>query len=294
MSDLIQSITSAAPQDIQFGDRLRPIKRSGVESIRASYGEIGILKDEIHVRKKKDGQLWLICGGHRLTFALEEGWDSIVLKAWRCTDDWAKLMEIDDNLAGADLDPLDTAIFLAERKRVYERMHPEAKNGAKGLAAMNNSQMDTMSVWSFASATAEKFGLSDRHVRRMIAAGTALQHDDIALLRSSKKAVTLADLQTIAKLDPVHRFRVCAAMAGGEAPSAAKALRQINAKPGDAVRSHADKQLRALNDAFARAGKSARRQFVADHADALRELLDPQVNDSPGDIAFISRGRAAS
>lgn len=273
MADLIASITSANPNDIQFGDRLRPIKRSGVESIRASYNEIGILKDVIHVRKKKDGQLWLICGGHRLTFAIEEGWDTIELKAWHCTDDWSLLMEIDDNLAGADLDPLDTAIFLAERKRVYERLHPEVKHGAKGRATINGNQTDTMSVWSFATATAEKFGMSDRHVRRMIAAGGALDADDIAVLRTGKKAVTLADLQTIAKLDPEYRYRVCCAMAGGEASSAAKAMRLIEHKPKAAQQTDAEKQLRTLNDAFARASKAAKSNFIDIHRAELEALL---------------------
>ncbi|HPT48548.1 MAG TPA: hypothetical protein PLM07_21900, partial [Candidatus Rifleibacterium sp.] len=43
------------------------------------------------------------------------------------TDDWARLMEVDDNLAGAEMNALDTAVFLAERKKVYEKLHPETK-----------------------------------------------------------------------------------------------------------------------------------------------------------------------
>lgn len=37
----------------------------------------------------------------------------------------ARLIEFDDNLAGAELSPLGTAVFLAGRKRVCEKLHPD-------------------------------------------------------------------------------------------------------------------------------------------------------------------------
>lgn len=49
--------------------RLRPVSESGVESLIASISETGVMKDAIHVRKKKDGSLHLIAGGHRLEAA---------------------------------------------------------------------------------------------------------------------------------------------------------------------------------------------------------------------------------
>ena len=165
--------------------RLRPVSEAGVESLLASIAEIGVMKDAIHVRQKKGGQLVLIAGGHRLEAARRLGWEEIEAKVWAdVTDDWARLMEIDDNIAGAELNPLDTALFLAERKRVYERLHPEtkAKVGAELVACRWNTA-DTMSVASFAAATAEKFVMTDRHVRRLIAAGSRLDPRDVQLLR---------------------------------------------------------------------------------------------------------------
>lgn len=298
MPELIASLTTANPADIVIGTRLRPVKRSGVESIRASVAQTGVLKDAIGLRKKKDGKLHLIYGMHRLTFALEEDWDTIDVKVWTCTDDWARLMEIDDNLAGADLDALDNALFLAERKRVYERLHPETKHGAKGLATIGGVQTDTMSVWSFATTTAEKFGLSERHVRRMIAAGTALDADDIAMLRRAEKPVTLADIQTISKIEPQHRNRVCAALAGGTATSASKALSQITAQPSTTL-SSSDAKLKSLSDAFARADMKAKRQFVSEYAGELHGLLEGhygceiEVDTDKGDVVPFATVRAA-
>ena len=111
------------------------------------------------------------------------GWTEISAHIWTdVTDDWARLMEVDDNLAGAEMNALDTAVFLAERKRVYEKLHPETKaSTGAALVAHRWNTADIMSVVSFASATAEKFGMTDRHVRRMIAAGARLTQSDLQL-----------------------------------------------------------------------------------------------------------------
>lgn len=192
--------------DIDTRNRLRPVSAAGVESIIASIGEVGVMKDPIHVRRKKGGQLVLIAGGHRLEAAKRLGWSEIEAKVWvDVTDDWSRMMEIDDNLAGAELNPLDTALFLAARKEVYERLHPEAKRGYAGGMARHGQLTDMMSVSSFATATAEKFGMTDRHVRRLIAAGAALQPGHVEQLRQSARPVSLADLQVIAKADPDQR-----------------------------------------------------------------------------------------
>ena len=117
-------------RQIGTSDRLRPISETAVLSLMASIEEIG-LQSEIHVRRVRHqgGKLKLIAGGHRLEAVSRLGCTSIMAKVWDCTDDWALMAEIDDNLAHTDLSPLDLAVFLAERKVVYERMYPETKHG---------------------------------------------------------------------------------------------------------------------------------------------------------------------
>lgn len=291
MPELITSITSVAPSEIIIGSRLRPVKPNGVASIRASFEQTGVLKDAIGLRKKKDGKLHLIYGLHRLTFALEESWPAIDVKVWTCTDDWARLMEIDDNLAGADLDALDNAIFLAERKRVYEKVHPETARGVAGAKARWDAT-DMTSVASFSTTTAEKFGLSERQIFRMVAAGSALDAEDIALLRRADRPVTLSDLQEISKVDPDQRRHIVELLWEGKATSAVDALRQITAKPGDAVKPASDAKYRALTDAYARADTKTKRQFVADHFDELQDLMFPQ-NKASGDVVPFAPGRGS-
>ncbi|WP_241772774.1 ParB N-terminal domain-containing protein [Rhodobacter capsulatus] len=253
-----------------------------MQSLLASIAETGVMKDPIHTRKKKDGSLHLIAGGHRLETARRRGTEWIDAWVWTgVTDDWARLMEIDDNLAGAEMNALDTAVFLATRKEVYERIHPQAKaaTGA-ALAAKRWSAADTMSVASFAASTAEKFGMTDRHVRRLIEAGAKLGPDEVAKLRAAPRAVTLKDLTEIAKIGPApERYDVVARLAEGRAKSAADARRALRLeREGEApVQDPADQQFLALQAAWNRAGAKARTKFVDANGTRLIEMLGLQL-----------------
>lgn len=178
------------------------------------------------------------------------------------TDDWSRLMEIDDNIAGAELSPLDTAVFLAERKRVYEKLHPETARGVPGGLARQGLAAD---IVSFADATAEKFGISGRHINRLIAAGSKLDPRDLSLLRKAPKPVTLKDLGEIAKIgQPTERYEVVDALAQGLAKSAADARRQWRVKQGVSapVQDPVETQYLTLLKAWQRAGAPARRRFL--------------------------------
>lgn len=264
--------------DIDTRNRLRPVSAAGVESIIASIGEVGVMKDPIHVRRKKGGQLVLIAGGHRLEAAKRLGWSEIEAKVWvDVTDDWSRMMEIDDNLAGAELNPLDTALFLAARKEVYERLHPETRRGIAGGLARQNSATDMMSVASFATATAEKFGMTDRHVRRLIAAGAALQPGHVEQLRQSARPVSLADLQVIAKADPDQRVEIVGAIADGKAKSAAEAFSGLKARARGVevpVKDPVEEAFAALSKTWSRAPVAAKRRFLDEHFGTLSLLLN--------------------
>ena len=258
--------------EIVIRDRLRPVTEAGVESLIASINETGVMKDAIHVRKKKDGSLHLIAGGHRHEAARRLGWEEIEAKVWTdVTDDWARIMEIDDNLAGAEMNALDTAVFLATRKAVYERLHPETKAGVAGGLARQGSASE---LSSFADATAEKFNMTPRQVQKIVAAGTRLGPDEVAKLRQAPRAVTLKDLIEISKIShPTERYAVVRHLTDGTARSAVDARRLI--KPADAgpAKDPVDEALKAGSTWWKRAPMAARRRWVADHEAELRELL---------------------
>lgn len=279
--------------DIDVADRLRPVSDMAVTSLIESIEAIG-LQAEIHVRRVRhqDNKLVLIAGGHRIAAFARMGRTTIPAKVWDCDDNHAALAEIDDNLAHAELDTLELAVFLAERKRVYERIYPETARGTAGAINRWNAT-DNMSVASFAAATAAKSGQSERTIYRLLAAGQRLNREAVTALRSAPKKVSLADLQILAKCgDPADRDLIIAALNQGAAKSAKAALRAAHAQPGDTAISDGDKKLTKLNDAFARAPQYARRHFVEAHAAALRELLDDLPENSSDVVVFAPRREA--
>jgi len=277
--------------DVKADQRLRPVSAAGVQSILASVAEIGQIKDPVHVRKTKTG-LVLLAGGHRLAAYAELKIEEADAWVWSgITNDQARMIEIDDNLAGAEMGPLDTAVFLAERKAVYERLHPETKHGGDHKSVEFKNQTDMMSVRSFAATTAEKFGLSDRHVRRLVEIGTALSHDELRWLRAAKAPIRLADLQALAKIgDGKERSQVCIRLSNG-AKSAADAWRSHRAEAGDEapVKDPVEEAFIALSKAWARAPMAAKKRFLINHrheiwdaenrGEPLSNFLDPQGGD---------------
>ena len=268
IAPILQKVTLA---DVKRDQRLRPVTEAGVQSLLASVAEIGRIKDPVHVRKTKAG-LVLLAGGHRMAAYDVLGTTEADAWVWSgITNDQAQMIEIDDNLAGAEMGALDTAVFLAARKRVYEKMHPETRRGVAGALA-RHSATDTMSVASFVASTAEKFGLSERHVRRLVEAGEKLGVDS-ARLRNIPRPITLKDLIEIAKVgEPVERDAIVDALRAGTAKSAAEARRAFKARAAGvevAVKDPVEAAFKDLSIRWARASMAAKRRFVAEHFEEL-------------------------
>jgi ParB family chromosome partitioning protein len=64
-----REIERIAVAEVTEKNRLRPVADAAVESLMASIRELGVLKDALHVRRRKDGTLVLIAGAHRLEAA---------------------------------------------------------------------------------------------------------------------------------------------------------------------------------------------------------------------------------
>ncbi len=276
---LIPSKTELPVAEIEAGTRLRPVSEAGVATIVASVREVGQMTNPVVVRQmRRKGETIhvVVDGAHRLAAAGELGWDHVPVRVFECTDDQARIMEIDGNLSGAELNPLDTAVFLATRKAVYERLHPETKAGVAGGLARQGLASD---IESFADVTAEKFGLSRRHVERLVAAGTRLGPDEIAQLRAAPRQVTLKDLQDIARIKGApDRYGVVAALSEGRAKSASAAFKALKGPVEAPVQNPADEQFLALKKAWDRAGAAARRRFVEELGGDLISLTPrPEV-----------------
>jgi len=257
--------------DIDTKGRLRPVSDAAVQSLVVSIEQLGQMKDEIHVRRvaHQDGKLRLIAGGHRIAAAVAMGWEKIPAKVWDCTDDWAALLEIDDNLAHAELDALDLAVFLAKRKRIYEKLHPETKAGVAGA----NSRWNATELSSFASTAAEKRGITERQIRKIVAVGEALSPFVIAGFRAMPKPATLKDLETYAKIKDEHvQAKVLGNLKNGTSKTVAEALNVVSPKKSK-HKDPVDEAHMKLFDLWKRSSKPAKKRFVRDIEKEITALI---------------------
>ncbi|WP_405112621.1 hypothetical protein L0Z65_04120 [Phaeobacter sp. BS52] len=169
--------------------------------------------------------------------------------------------------------PLDMAVFLAAHKALYERENPETARGKAGAHGRWDAN-DKMSLASFTANAAETFGKSQKTMQRLISVGEKLSPSEIAQLRDAPQKVQFKDLEHIAKCgEQADRSAICAALGDGTAKSAKEVLDRKKA-PGAALKTPVEQQFSKLADAFIRASKEARRQFVAQYGDVLSELIE--------------------
>lgn len=249
---------------IEATERLRPVSEAGVDSLIASINELGVIKDAIHVRKKGRGDkevLVLMAGAHRLEAAKRLGWEKIPARIWAdVNDNWAQIMEIDDNLAGADLSALELSVFLAERKRVYEKIYPETRKGAAGAHAKHGSATE---IISFAESVAEKRDLTPRHIRSFVSIGEALSPHDITQLTAAQNPIKMKDLMALAKISaPIVRADVVGKLASGTVKSVADALADLEPGESKPVPDPIDEAFQKLLTLWKRAPMPAKRRFV--------------------------------
>ena len=180
------------------------------------------------------------------------------------------MLELDDNLASAELCPLDMAIFLAERQALYQKLNPGSKKGISGALARWD-RTDIVSV-SYAKAVASNFGVSDRHIRRLAQAGAALTDEDRITLQGAGQ-VLQKDLLALAKADPPLRRAAIDRFAAGEAASLVAALRQVAHASEVPAKDTAEEALAELQGRWSRLPVEVRRRFVEANAGELAGLL---------------------
>lgn len=159
---------------IGYSDRLRQLDEANVTSLTSSMREVGLI-NPITLRPQKGTGYWLIAGLHRLEAAKRLGWQSIPAIIVETGDTEARLAEIDENLMRGELSAAERAIHIAERKKLYEAMHPETKKGQFNQHTAANRQLGDKQNDRFTSDTAEKTGTSERAIQRDASRGTKIE-----------------------------------------------------------------------------------------------------------------------
>jgi ParB/RepB/Spo0J family partition protein len=151
--------------------RMRRLRPDVVDELAESISTRGLLHP-IVVQAKGD-DLILLAGAHRVAAVKKLGHHNIHARILDDLNaDEALLAEIDENLIRADLSAAERALHLAERKRLYEKAHPETKKGASGRGRQK-SQIATSDkpAPAFIDDAAKKTGKHRATIAREVARG---------------------------------------------------------------------------------------------------------------------------
>lgn len=276
----LQSIPIA---DIDASDRLRGIDEAYAQLLAENIRQTGRLRQPVEVRTIKNGRFRLIAGGHRLRAQTINGETVIDAFVFEATADQARLAEIDENLVRHDLNPLDRAVFLAERKALYEKLHPETKHGAQGGRGGQRNENDTM---SFSKDTAERCGLDERTIQRAVMIASRLAPEIRTRIAGTWIARKQSELLALAAVEPSKRLAVIERLLAEDATvSTVKAAERLVSGAAEPVSDDQEKKVAALRKAWDRAAKSGRRAWL------LEMQAEGRLDEIAGLLAEIAPPR---
>ena len=230
-----------ALSEIRVMDRRRTLDPDQVRVIAESMERIG-LQSPIIVRLDlaDPAGCVLVAGAHRLAAAKELGWLKIDALVVDGEADELALIEIDENLARAELTPLDRALFLAERREIFNR-GGSRRGQPRGIG---NSEVANTAPVSFAEEARGLTGLSRRGVFRSLEIASGLDPELVDALQGTPLAEREGDLHRLARLP------------AAEQRAALQRIREADTAPGrlaDIIDSAGRKKAGAVRDALVRA-----------------------------------------
>lgn len=218
--------------------RLRPVDEAHAQLIAASMNESGLIQPVV-VRTDASGNgLKLVVGGHRLRGGEILDWAEIPAILIEATDDEARQIEIDENLARKELTVLERAEFLAERKRVYETLHPETATGKARKPKTEKAKVANLATFArFSKDAAKSTGLGERTIQRACELAGKLAPEAVGLIRGTALADNQSQLQALAELAADQQIKIAREVSEGRAKNfgAARVSAGI-VPPGGAVR----------------------------------------------------------
>lgn len=264
------------PEAITVADRLRAVDAAWVEAIAESIEHNG-QSTPIQVRRLVDDRCHLVSGAHRLAACQRLGIE-VRAEVLDCDDLKARLIEIDENLFRRELNPLDRAVFLAERKAVYLELYPETKHGGRGgrrtkekeaiLASFSpatrngNKGKNENDKMSFSKATALKAHLSERSIKRAVQIAEHIPADVRKRLIGTPLAEKQSDLLYLAGLEPSVQRRAVTLVVDGEVSTLRAAVARIQGTD-DPEPSSDDRAFQRMMDLWGRSPKAVQARFIA-------------------------------
>jgi len=198
---------------------LRPIDPVYAAFIASSIEQRGVI-EPIIVRPAGNG-FKLTAGGHRLEAFKLLGWTELKVGPHVIVreedESEARLSEIDENLVRPELSALDRAVFLAERRRIYEEQRRVAAKGGDRKSDQFKSQSLRIDLSPrFTEDVAERVGLSERSVQLALRIAAGLDREAMASLRGTKIERNQQELLALVDLEVAQQRAASKAIAAGE------------------------------------------------------------------------------
>lgn len=172
--------------DIHIGGRHRPPDAGKVSMLSASIKAVGLMNPPAVCMRNgitlDDGEVCdnvpvLIYGRHRLLALSELGLDVVECLVYDVDDLHAELMEIDENLARAELSPAQESAHIARRKVLWEEINSEAGGKSLPTSLSDGRQAGPQHKAAFASEVAQITGGSKRDINQKIMRARELGDD---------------------------------------------------------------------------------------------------------------------
>ena len=158
--------------NIKINPGRREITPKAIEEMAQSIAAVGLLNPIT-----LDQNNTLVAGLHRLEAAKLLGWTEIECTVSNMDGLQAELAEIDENIVRTRLNRQELGEQLLRRKDIYERLHPETRQGMRNGQTVKNANLASLETKSFAQDTAEKTGMSKRAVSRLLQIANNLSAD---------------------------------------------------------------------------------------------------------------------
>ncbi len=259
--------------DIEITDRLRAADPAHVAALAESIGQIG-QQVPIKVRIDREGRYHLIAGLHRIEACRMAGLHDIECLIENGLNALsARMIEIDENLIRHELNPLDRATFLAERKRIYEELHPETRAGVAGGKA-RKGQKSATAIFAVASGSQEgaaafsedvaaRTRLSARTVWRAVQVHSRLAPEVRRRLSGTHIAQKEGELFALSRQSPERQIRIVdLVLAEGGPKTVRQAIEQITPTAQRTLPDEA--AYKALLSAWRRCSPATRQRFLDD------------------------------
>lgn len=169
--------------------KLRQLNEAVVKSLMESFKSAGqispvVLKRDSIMRDRREDGFLLISGNHRLTAAINLGWETIGAEVYDQDHNAVhlELIEVDENLCRAELTAAEKAAAMKKRKILWESLREQQDSFGNQVSETKREGRPN----GFASSTAEVTGMSKQAINEYIRIADTLGDDALNNIQGSE------------------------------------------------------------------------------------------------------------